>query len=150
MVRVMRIIPAVLAALVLAAGAAADVVVVPLTVRPGTLSLAPATAIARQAHVGVTVVDARGKGAGWQLLARAAVSGGMRTIVQGVELRCAPRSTCTLPQTKLRYPVVLDPLRPTVVFQAEAGTGMGAIGLTLKLAGPVLGWTALRFVVRPS
>jgi len=146
----MRLFPAVLAALILAAGAAADDVVVPLTVWPGMLSLAPATALARSAQVGVTVVDARGNGAGWQLLARAAVSGGSRSVVQGVKSRCAPRSTCTLPRTTIRYPVVLSPLRPTLVYRAEARTGMGAIALTLKLAGPGLGSAALRFVVRPG
>ena len=57
--------------LVLAAAASADDVVIPLRVKPGPLTLAPSTVISRKAQVSVTVIDAGGRGAGWELLARA-------------------------------------------------------------------------------
>ncbi|HST26464.1 MAG TPA: hypothetical protein VLJ76_10760 [Gaiellaceae bacterium] len=142
----MRLPLAILAALVLAAGATADSIVVPLTVRPGSLSLAPASVVARAGQATVNVIDARGKGSGWELLARVPA---LRPVVLGVAARCLPHSTCTLPRTSLRYPIVLNPLRPTVVYRAQPRTGMGAIGLTLRLGG-VLGASAVRFLVRSS
>jgi hypothetical protein len=135
--------------LVVTAGAAADVIVVPLTVRPGMLTLAPVTVIARSARISVTVVDARGSGAGWELLARSAGPTGGTLVVTGVESRCGHRSTCTLPRSEVRYPVMLTSLRPTVLVRAKPGTGMGTIGLTLRLAAPARLGKALRFSVRP-
>ena len=143
-----RFLLAAVAALVLAASAAADNIVVPLTVRPGSLRLAPATVLARSARTTVTVTDARGHGAGWTLLARA--TGVLRTVVvTGVELRCGTHSTCTLPRTRIRYPVSLSPLRAVPVLDAEQGTGMGSIVLTLELSSRGLaGTAALRFSVQ--
>ena len=142
---------AALAALVLAAGATADDVVVPVVVRPGSLALAPVTALARNGRISVTVSDARGKGAGWTLLARSAGPTGM-LVVTGVEVHCGARSTCTLPRTRIRYPMLLSFLRLTPVFKAEPGTGLGTVSVTLSLAvaRPALLGVALRFTLRPS
>lgn len=151
-----RFLLAALAVLVLATSASADDIVVPLTVRPGSLSLAPAGALARSARVAVTVTDARGRGAGWTLLAR--LAGPSRTVVvTGVDVRCGAHSTCTLPRTRVRYPIMLSSLRAVPVLDARRGTGMGSIAVTIRLGwravrmgSQALGDAALTFAVRPS
>lgn len=149
----MRRLPlAVLAALLFAAAAYADDVVVPLTVRPGTLSLAPASTLSAASRLTVTVTDARGHGAGWTLLARSVGLFTRPVLVAGVDARCGDHSTCTLPRTGVRYPVILSPFRPVRVFDAQRGTGMGAVILTLRLVLPLraAGVQALRFSIQPS
>jgi hypothetical protein len=146
-----RFLPAVLVALLLAAGARATDIVVPLTVRPGPLSLAPSTEMTTGGQMPVTVIDARGRGTGWILLARPAGSTVGSLLVMGVESRCGRHSTCTLPTTTTRYPVILPPMRPTPVFTAKPGTGMGTIILTVKLGGPPhTAGVRLSFSLRPS
>jgi hypothetical protein len=137
----------VLAGFALAGAAAADDVRVPLTVRPGTLTLAPATVASRAERATVTVVDARGKGAGWRLVARVAGLGARALVVTGVELRCGPHSTCTLPQSEVRYPVLLG-RQPVLVLTSSHGTGMGSIAVTLRLASVPSPGTQLAFSVR--
>jgi len=153
-----RLVLAVLAALVFAAAASADDVVVPLTVRPGGLTLTPVTTLSRRARVSVSVTDARGHGAGWTLLARTAGAGATLVYVIGADAACGRDSTCTLPRTNLRYPILLSPLRDVPVLVARPGTGMGMLSITLRLGRRVpsaratigLGDAALRFAVRPS
>jgi hypothetical protein len=145
-----RFLPAVLAVLALAAAASADDVVIPLTVKPGPLTLVSATVLTRRAQVSMTVIDARGKGAGWELLARAPTWDGAPAVLQGVDSRCGRRSTCALPRNDVRYPISLDAWRPAVVFRAPAGTGMGTISLILRLAGPIRTGPAISFALRPS
>ena len=70
--------------------------------------------------------------------------------IQGVEPSCGLHSTCTWPRNDTRYPIVLNAWRPTVVFRAQAGTGMGTISMILKLGGPVRTGTTVSFLVRPS
>jgi hypothetical protein len=132
--------------LVLAGGAAADSVVIPLTVRPGSLALAPSRVVVAGPKVEAAVVDARGSGAGWQLVV---LPPRRALMVTGVQVRCGARSTCTLPRPGQRYPLALAPFRATVVFAAPRGTGMGTIDLTLRLSGQVAG-TALQLAVRPA
>ena len=140
---------AAVAALVFAAAAYGDDVPVPLTVRPGPLALAPVTVLARDARANLTVVDARGRGAGWTLLARSA--GPARAVVViGVDARCGARSTCTLPHTRVHYPVLLSSVRLVPVLDAQRGTGMGMIVITLRLGTHSPGGAAVRFAVRPS
>jgi hypothetical protein len=153
-----RLVLAALAALVFAAAASADDVVVPLTIRPGGLTLAPATTLSRGARVSVSVTDARGHGAGWTLFARTAGPGATLVYVTGVDSACGRDSTCTLPRTNLRYPILLSPLRDVPVLVARPGTGMGMFSITLRLGrraasaqGAIgAGGAALRFAVRPS
>jgi hypothetical protein len=141
-----RLVGVGLLALVLAAGAAADSVPIRLTVRPGSLAVASSRVVADGTKLMVTVVDARGSGAGWQLV----VSPSDRAVtVVGVQARCGAASTCTLPRSGQRYPLALAPLRQTVAFTAGRGTGMGAIDLTLRLSGQAPG-VALRVAVRPA
>jgi opacity protein-like surface antigen len=141
---------AALAVLALASSAQADDVVVPVQVRPGTLALAPVAVVARGTQVSVTIVDARGKGAGWSMLARSTGRSFDSAVVTGAQIRCGPRSTCTLPRSTVRYPVVVNRFRPAVVLGALRGTGMGTISVTLRLArAPRLG-AGLNFVVRSS
>ena len=132
--------------LALAGGAAADSVVIPLTVRPGSLALVPTRVVVVGAKIEAAVVDARGSGAGWQLVV---LPPRRALIVTGVQVRCGARSTCTLPRRGQRYPLALAPFRPTVVFAAGRGTGMGTIDLILRLSGQVAG-TALQLAVRPA
>jgi len=142
---------AALAVLALASGGAyADDVVVPVTVRPGPLALTPVTVVAQGAQTSITVTDARGKGAGWTLLARLAGPTGRTVVVTGVDTRCGERSTCTVPRTTIRYPVMLTTFRSTPVIDARRGTGMGKIVLTLRLGSQARLGVALRFAVRPS
>ena len=130
-----RLLLTVLAGFALAGGVAADDVTVPLTVRPGSLTLTP-----------VTIVDARGKGAGWRLAGRVTGLGSLLAVA-GVELHCAPNSTCTLPRSRLRYPIVVG-VRPVPVLDASRGTGMGSVVVTFRLASVPSPGTGLRFSVR--
>lgn len=70
----------------------------------------------------VTVVDARGSGAGWQLRL---VGARMRQVVS-VVARCAPKSTCTLPHA-------VPSSDPRLVFEAAPASGMGRIDLKITL-----------------
>ncbi len=139
-----RLLLAVATALVLAAGAAADSVVIPLTVKPGTLTIAPARLVGGGSSAEVTVVDARGSGGGWQVIASPT---GKAFAIAGVDARCGPRSTCTLPRFGLRYPLALSGLRRTSVFAAAPRTGMGTVVLTIHFAQA--GLAALELAVRP-
>ena len=139
-----RLLLAVVVALVLAAGAAADSVLIPLTVKPGSLAIVPARAVVRGTSAEVAVVDARGNGAGWEVVASPI---GRPFAIGGVDARCGPRSTCTLPRSAVRYPLALAGLRATTVFTATRGTGMGTIVLTFHFAGPGAGGFVLS--VRP-
>jgi len=141
-----RLLLTVLAGFALAGGAAADDVTVPLTVRPGSLTLTPTTAAARNVGATVTIVDARGKGAGWRLAGRVTGLGSLLAVA-GVELHCAPNSTCTLPRSRLRYPIVVG-VRPVPVLDASRGTGMGSVVVTFRLASVPSPGTGLRFSVR--
>jgi|SRR5579859_5104683 len=141
---------AALAVLALAAGAYADGVVVPVTVRPGPLALSPVTALARGTQISVTVTDARGQGAGWTLLARLSGPIGRTVVVTGVDTRCGDRSTCTVPRTNIRYPVMLTTLRSTPLIDAQRGTGMGKIVLIVRLGSQARLGAALRFAVRSN
>ena len=145
-----RLSLAAVAALVFAAAGHADDVVVPLTVRPGPLSLAPATALAHGARIAVTVTDARGHGAGWTLLARMGGPGARAVVVAGVDARCGFHSTCTPPRTRVRDPIMLSSLRAVPIFDAQRGTGMGAVELTVRLGVQSRQGAALRFAVQPS
>ena len=158
-VRRMRVLSlAAFAALVFAAAASADDVVVPLTVRSGTLTITPVSTVSRAARASVTVIDARGHGAGWTLVARTAAPGFGTVFVTGVDAACRRNSTCTLPRTTLRYPILVTALRDVPVLVAQRGTGMGAISITLRLGrqvanswGPAqFGNASLRFAVRSS
>jgi hypothetical protein len=139
-----RLLLALTGALVLAAGAAADSVVIPVTVKPGSLTITPAQTVVRGASIEVAVVDARGNGDGWEVAASPTVK---RFALVGVDARCGPRSTCTLPRSAVRYPLSLTGLRATTVFAAARGTGMGTIVLTFHFVGPGVGGLAL--AVRP-
>jgi hypothetical protein len=141
-----RLVGVGLLALVVAAGAAADTVPIRLSVKPGSLSIAAPRVVVDGTKVSVTIVDARGSGAGWQLVVSPS---GRAFTVTGVQSRCGAGSTCTLPRSAQRYPLALEPLRQTLVFTAGRGTGMGTIDLTLRLSGQASG-TALRVAVRPA
>jgi hypothetical protein len=129
-----RLFLAVGVALVLAAGAAADSVVIPVTVRPGSLTIAPARLVVRGPSAeAAVVVDARGNGGGWEVVA--SLTGNPFAIV-GVDARCGSRSTCTLPRSAVHYPLSLTGRHTSAVFAAARGTGMGTIVLTIRFAGP--------------
>jgi hypothetical protein len=140
---------AALAVFVLAAGARADDIRIPITVRPGALRIAPLTVTARGSEISLTVVDARGSGAGWSVLARAGGPLG-RATVTGVETRCGSHSTCTVPRTTVRYPLSLSAFRLVSVLAAARGTGMGTVVVTIKLAASTRPGTGLSFAVRPG
>jgi len=109
-----------LAALVLAAPAAAGDIGVTLGFNAGTLRVkAPHVRLGGSVQVAVTVVDARGSGAGWQL--RLAGGG---TITR-LSARCAHGSTCTLPKGAI----------DGATFKAAARSGMGAVELTATVVG---------------
>lgn len=114
-----RLILALAAALVFAAPAVAGDVGVTLGFQAGTLGvrsheLAPG-------RLAVTVVDARGTGQGWTLHL---VGRGAPTVTR-IAMRCASRSTCTLPHAAAT----------ATGFAAAPGSGMGAIELVVTVAG---------------
>ncbi len=109
-----------LASLVLAAPAAAGDIAVTLGFKAGTLGVkAPRVQLGGTVQVPVTVVDARGNGAGWQLR----LTGG--GTVTRLAARCAAGSTCTLPKGSLT----------AGTFSVAPRSGMGAIVLTMTVSG---------------
>jgi hypothetical protein len=108
------------AALVLAAPAVAGDIAVTLGFKAGKLGVR-----ARRAHLGgsvqvrMTVVDARGNGAGRRLR----LAGGGR--ITRLSARCAAGSTCTLPKGAIRG----------ATFTAVPHSGMGAVELTATVVG---------------
>jgi hypothetical protein len=108
------------ASLVLAAPAAAGDIAVTLGFKAGTLGVkAPRVQLGGTVQVPVTVVDARGSGAGWQL--RLAGGGTDSRVVA----RCAAVSTCPLPKGSLT----------AGTFTVTPRSGMGAIVLTVTVSG---------------
>lgn len=124
---------AVASALALPVTASADNVPVHLGIRSGGFSvqLQDAAAPAGTGAVRLRVVDARGTGAGWALRLEAR---GARVVVTSVRVACAAGSTCTLPRTRVAYPVALDASQPATVLDALSRTGMGALDVTLTVA----------------
>ena len=115
-----RLAVASFAALLLAAPAAAGDIRVTLGFQAGTLGVrAPRVQLGGSVQVPVTVVDARGSGAGWQL--RLAGGG---TITR-LSARCAAGSTCTLPKGAI----------DGSTFTVARHSGMGKIELTATIAG---------------
>ena len=108
------------ASLVLAAPAAAGDIAVTLGFKAGTLGVkAPHVQLGGTVQVPVTVVDARGSGAVWQLR----LTGG--GTVTRLAARCAAGSTCTLPKGTLT----------AGAFTVMPRSGMGAIVLTMTVSG---------------
>jgi hypothetical protein len=108
------------AALLLAAPAAAGDIGVTLGFKAGSLGVkAPRVQLGGSVQVPVTVVDARGSGAGWQL--RLAGGGSITRL----SARCAAGSTCTLPKGAI----------VGASFTAAPHSGMGAIELTATISG---------------
>jgi hypothetical protein len=107
--------PAALAASHPAAPAASATMTGTLGIAPGPLYLASGP--------GLTVVDATGSGAGWQVLAT--VTGG--TVTAAITtVGCGTGSTCSLPRTAIGYTTTLTPGHaPEAIAQALPGTGMG-------------------------
>jgi hypothetical protein len=135
-------VAAMFAALVLSAAAAAADIHVTADVKPGSMTLSAMKELAsagttadgqRLRRFQVTVVDARGSGAGWRLEARPAGAGIADRSVKAVEVRCAEKSTCTLPRPS-SIPATLAAGRRTVVLASEQGTGMGKIEVILTIA----------------
>jgi hypothetical protein len=105
--------------LLLAAPATAGDIGVTLGVRAGMLGVrAPHVQLGGSVHTTVTVVDARGNGAGWRLR----LAGGTITRVVA---RCVLGSACTLPKGSLS----------ANTFTAAPRSGMGAIELSLTIRG---------------
>jgi hypothetical protein len=126
------------------------------TVHPGRLTLDTARGVisgAERMHglhrVLITVTDARGRGDGWQLNVRPTNTTNEETAVVGIDIRCGHRSTCTLPRDFLSLPADLAANRRTPVLEAEKGTGMGRIEVTLTIA-TVNDEPALTFSLRPA
>jgi len=116
----------VVGALALAGPAAAGQIVVNLDFLPGTLSVQHVmahTSPDRPVRIPVTVVDARGDGAGWTLRFVGPAAPAVTSITAG----CAPGSTCTLPEA-------VSAPNGSTVLQAARGTGMGVIRLVVTVA----------------
>jgi hypothetical protein len=116
-------------ALVLAVPASASDIRVDIRVAPGSLALRAPTNAQAGGKVAVTVVDARGSGAGWKL--RIA---GRNAVVTAMTVSCSAHSTCTLPRSEITTAVALD-TRPTPVLTAPRGTGMGSIRVVATVRG---------------
>lgn len=83
----------------------------------------------------LTVVDARGTGAGWNLTvsATAFADGSGHSFaagsVSGVVSACATGSTCTLPTNTVAYPLTVSG-SSVKFFNAASGTGLGKVEVT--------------------
>ena len=111
------------ASLLGAAPAVAGTVQLSLSLHPGGLSVqAPAAAAVagRAVEVPLTVADARGNGAGWTLK----LTSGSPVTITGITARCAPGSTCTLPQAAVGGGIL----------HAATDTGMGVMHLVVTVA----------------
>ena len=117
---VRRTLLVLLAAAASASPATAGDIGVSLGARPGTLhAKAARVQLGSLVDVPVSVVDARGNGAGWVLR----LAGG--ATITRVVARCAARSTCTLPRGRVSGDTLV----------AGANTGMGAMELTVTVSG---------------
>lgn len=127
-----RFLLVVFASLLFAAPAFAGDINVTFGFKAGTLGVrAPATSLgAGTVQVPVTVVDARGNGAGWTLR----VTGAGSPAVTKITARCAAGSTCTLPTASLSLPAAVGS-SPTAILAAARNSGMGAMELTLTVSG---------------
>jgi hypothetical protein len=110
-------------------------------IHPGHLTLTAATDVTSPAErmhglhrVLITVTDARGHGHGWQLSVRANSAANEESTVVGIDARCGRRSTCTLPRDLPSLPATLMTGRRTPVLEAQKGTGIGRIDVTLTIA----------------
>jgi hypothetical protein len=124
---VRRFLLAFVAAFVFAAPAAAGDVHVRLGFSGGALSLAT-RAPDGTGRIPLTVRDARGTGAGWELRLRGTAT------VAAVLVRCAPGSTCTLPRSGVSYPVAPG-ARTVPVLVAGRDSGMGAVDVLVQTRG---------------
>src|SRR4051812_396604 len=127
-------------------------VVVAGTVVPGTLTVSPiphriaVPAMHKVAGgfrraivtVPITVVDARGSGAGWSLTLSASARTAKGHKVRGIDvsmwsaqLRCAG---CTLPRSRVGFPLALYENRSVRAFAARRGTGMGRMKVLAQIA----------------
>jgi hypothetical protein len=123
---VQRFVPVVLAFLALAGPASAGGIGVTLGFKPGALTVAaPADALGGSVQVPVTVVDARGSGAGWQLR----LSGMGAPAVTRIVARCGSNSSCTLPKGTIAV------AGTTTIFAAAPHSGMGVIHLVVTVSG---------------
>jgi hypothetical protein len=130
-----------LASLTTAASARSADVRVVLSVRPGPLTMVAADDASSRAQAGtglrriaITVTDARGSGAGWQLETHPVGAAAGTVMVRSVEVRCGARSTCTLPRVRASVPAALTRGSPTVVLSARRGEGMGRVEIVLTVA----------------
>jgi len=131
----------VLGAATLAVAAAARGANVPIVigVHPGPLTISAARSLSPQ-RVAITVTDARGSGAGWRL----EVGSSSAVAVAHVGVRCAERSTCTLPRA-VRLPASVAAGRRSVIVSAGKGQGMGRTEIVVDLGARP---TGLAFTLR--
>jgi hypothetical protein len=126
-----------LVALALAAPAGAGTIVVKLGLAPGKLAVASGTsrvAARTTVAVPVRVADGRGSGNGWTL--RLADATGLSVV--GITAKCAPHSTCTLPE------LAAGPSGARVL-QAARESGMGVIDLVVTIRASAA--TSVSFLV---
>jgi hypothetical protein len=137
-----RCLAVVAAALALAAPAVAGDIGVTFGIATGSLAVkAPARTLGSTTRVPITVVDARGSGAGWTLRLSGAGAAVTRLVV-----RCAVGATCTLPQDSVSLPAKLGS-GATPVLTAAPHSGMGAMVVVATVSG---GHGALRASVASS
>ncbi len=120
-----------MAVLAFAAPALAGDIGVSFGINTGMLGLkAPAAQLGGTVAIPITVVDARGNGAGWNLR----LGGAGAPVVTRVAVRCAAGTTCTLPQASVSLPRTLG-AEPTTVLAAAARSGLGAIVVFVTVSG---------------
>ena len=125
-----RWLAVVVAALALASPAVAGDIGVTFGIATGTLGAKAApTSLGGTVQVPITVVDARGNGAGWTLR----LGGAGAPSVTRLAVRCAAGSTCTLPAASTSLPSKLG--SATSVLSAAPKSGMGAIVVVATVRG---------------
>lgn len=83
----------------------------------------------------MSVSDETGSGSGWNL-ALAGTLPSSTAMLTHVTVACASNSTCSLPQSSVTYPVMMQGTDdvPTSILNAGANSGMGTVDITATVA----------------
>lgn len=83
----------------------------------------------------MSVSDETGSGSGWNLALAGTLPSSTAMLTQ-VNAACAINSTCSLPQSSVTYPVMMqgNDGAPTSILTAGANSGMGTIDITATIA----------------
>ncbi len=129
----------------LAAGPDSSNVAVTVSILPGPLTATlndvsfvgqttngTATTSTYQLHL--SVIDATGSGSGWNLALVNALPPSTTAMLTQISVVCASESACSLPQSNVTYPVMMQENSATAnILNAGTNSGLGSFSITATL-----------------